>query len=85
MCRLSAVLFFAPDLDVLLKPLKVDGGAKKFSNKIMAGQVNVGWFKDVMGKRWRWREGNEVLEDEVSRSARMRILRGWYGLKGRYF
>jgi hypothetical protein len=51
----------------LLKPLKVDGGAKKFSNKIMAGQVNVGWFKDVIGKRWRWREGNEVLEDEVSK------------------
>ncbi len=23
----------------------------------------VRWFKKVMGKRWRWREGNEELED----------------------
>ena len=61
--RLSAVLFVAPDVDVVLKPLKVDEGSRAFSARVMEGRVDVGWFKDVMGKRWRWREGNEVLED----------------------
>jgi isopenicillin N synthase-like dioxygenase len=64
--RLSAVLFVAPDVDVVLKPLKVDEASMKFSEKIMKGQVKVGWFKDVMGKRWRWREGNEALKDGES-------------------
>lgn len=64
--RLSAVLFVAPDVDVVLKPLKVDEGPRAFSGKIVTGRVNVGWFKDVMGKRWRWREGNEMLEDGES-------------------
>ncbi|KAF7504212.1 hypothetical protein GJ744_002585 [Endocarpon pusillum] len=64
--RLSAVLFVAPDVDVVLKPLKSDEGSKAFSEKITSGDVNVGWFKEVMGKRWRWREGNEMLGDGES-------------------
>jgi isopenicillin N synthase-like dioxygenase len=64
--RLSAVLFVAPDVDGVLKPLNVDETSMKFSEKIMTGQVNVGWFKDVMGKQWRWKEGNEVLKDGES-------------------
>ncbi len=66
MCRLSAVLFVAPDVDVVLKPLKSDKGARAFSEKTAAGGVNVKWFKEVMGKRWRRREGNEMLEDGES-------------------
>lgn len=64
--RLSAVLFVAPDVDVVLKPLKTDEEARAFTEKIVTGSVNVGWFKEVMGKRWRWREGNEMLEDGES-------------------
>ncbi|KUL91025.1 hypothetical protein ZTR_01005 [Talaromyces verruculosus] len=66
--RLSAVLFVAPDLEAKLMPLGSSGhvegeGMQPFSEKIMNGEVSVGWFKEVMGKRWRYREGNEVLEE----------------------
>lgn len=61
--RLSAVLFLAPDLDAKLKPLEGIALAKPFSEKIMSGDINVKWFKEVMGKRWRYREGNEKLDD----------------------
>ncbi|KAK6333232.1 hypothetical protein TWF718_011053 [Orbilia javanica] len=64
--RLSAVLFVAPDLEVKLKPLR-EVGDVVFSKEIMEGGIDVEWFKDVMGKRWRWREGNLELakgEDE---------------------
>ena len=61
--RFSAVLFVAPDLDVVLRPLKGDSDRRSFSKKVMDGRISVGWFKEVMGKRWRWREGNEDLED----------------------
>lgn len=63
MRRLSAVLFVAPDLDVVLKPASLEHGASAFSDHVMAGKINVRWFKEVMGKRWRWREGNETLEE----------------------
>ncbi|KAK6512338.1 hypothetical protein TWF481_001226 [Arthrobotrys musiformis] len=59
--RLSAVLFVAPDLEVTLKPL-VESDVR-FSKEVMGGKVRVGWFKDVMGKRWRWREGNLEVEE----------------------
>ncbi|KAK6349119.1 hypothetical protein TWF730_009876 [Orbilia blumenaviensis] len=60
--RLSAVLFVAPDLEVKLKPL-TEFTNVEFSKEIIGGEVNVSWFKDVMGKRWRRREGNlEVAE-----------------------
>ncbi|KAI1473957.1 Clavaminate synthase-like protein [Daldinia eschscholtzii] len=62
--RLSAVLFVAPDLDVVLKPLNAQGGnAARFSSQVMDGNIDVRWFKECMGKRWRWREGNAQLED----------------------
>jgi hypothetical protein len=31
---------------------------RAFSEKIVNCEVSVGWFKDVMGKRWRYREGD---------------------------
>ncbi|KAL6399342.1 uncharacterized protein AUP68_17888 [Ilyonectria robusta] len=61
--RLSAVLFVAPDLDVNLQPLEGVKVVRPFSEKVMTGEVNVGWFKEVMGKKWRRREGNEELEE----------------------
>ncbi|KAF5007719.1 hypothetical protein FDECE_5967 [Fusarium decemcellulare] len=61
--RLSAVLFVAPDLDVTLKPLEGVKIVRPFSGDVMNGKVNVGWFKEVMGKKWRRREGNEELEE----------------------
>ncbi|KAK6495968.1 hypothetical protein TWF481_003013 [Arthrobotrys musiformis] len=54
--RLSAVLFVAPDLDAKLKPTA--GAPVNFSQKIMDGDISVEWFKEVMGKKWRYREGN---------------------------
>ncbi|KAI1455720.1 hypothetical protein F4805DRAFT_435320, partial [Annulohypoxylon moriforme] len=64
--RLSAVLFVAPDLDVALKPiapLATGKDAVHFSSEVLQGKIDVRWFKEFMGKRWRWREGNEKLED----------------------
>lgn len=62
--RLSDVLFVAPDLDVVLRPLKLTDGLKPFSEQVRKGMINVRWFKEVMGKRWRWREGNALLDEE---------------------
>ncbi|KAI1489809.1 oxidoreductase [Biscogniauxia mediterranea] len=61
--RLSAVLFVAPDLDVALKPINAMDHRVKFSPAILDGEIDVRWFKEFMGKRWRWREGNAQLED----------------------
>lgn len=64
--RLSAVLFVAADLDAKLMPLNdtLEGESMRpFSRKIMNGEVSVEWFKEVMEKRWRYREGNEVLDE----------------------
>lgn len=42
--RLSAVLFVAPDLDVVLKPVENDEekGLRMFSEEVMAGRVLLG-------------------------------------------
>ncbi|KAJ4169276.1 hypothetical protein NW754_001388 [Fusarium falciforme] len=61
--RLSAVLFVAPDLDANLQPLEGAKVIRPFSERVMAGELNVRWFKEVMGKKWRRREGNEELEE----------------------
>lgn len=62
--RLSAVLFVAPDLNVVLRPLICTAQVQKsFSTTVLEGGIDVTWFKEVMGKWWRWREGNEVLGD----------------------
>jgi len=57
--RLSAVLFVAPDLDVKMAP---KDRVESFSEVVNAGQFDVRWFKEAMGKKWRYREGNEKLE-----------------------
>lgn len=62
------MLFVAPDLEVKLMPLNNnpghgEGGMRPFSETIVNGEVSVEWFKEVMGKRWRYREGNEVLDE----------------------
>jgi hypothetical protein len=66
--RLSAVLFVAPDLDVKLKPLGDSQPVRPFSETIMRGDLDVETFKDVMGKRWRYREGNEEMDNADSLS-----------------
>lgn len=66
--RLSAVLFVAPDLEVKLKPLPAVQPSRVFSDTIMHGDLSVETFKEVMGKRWRWREGNEEMDDGDSMS-----------------
>ncbi|RAQ51071.1 oxidoreductase [Aspergillus flavus] len=60
--RLSAVLFIAPDLDVTLRPLGGIQPIRPFSETVMRGDIDTGVFKEVMGKRWRYREGNEEME-----------------------
>lgn len=57
--RLSAVLFVAPDLDVKMAPAE---RVEAFSEAVNEGHFDVRWFKEVMGKKWRHREGNEKLE-----------------------
>ena len=59
--RLSAVLFVAPDLEVPLKPLEGALPVKQFSDMVQKGEMDVNTFKQVMGKRWRYREGNEEM------------------------
>ncbi|PKY05143.1 Clavaminate synthase-like protein [Aspergillus campestris IBT 28561] len=61
--RLSAVLFVAPDLDAKLRPLEGVQAVWPFSEYIKEGNVDVRSFKEVMGQRWRYREGNEKLDD----------------------
>ncbi|KAJ5087558.1 hypothetical protein N7456_011174 [Penicillium angulare] len=66
--RLSAVLFVAPDLDVKLKPLDGVSLARPFSDTIMKGELDIETFKEMMGKRWRYREGNEEMDSKDSMS-----------------
>jgi 2OG-Fe(II) oxygenase superfamily len=61
--RTTAVVFVAPDLDAVLKPVEgstgEDGG---WSDRITEGKLCVGEFKEVISKKWRRREGNEAGE-----------------------
>lgn len=59
--RFSAVLFVAPDTSTKLKSLNGIKPAQSFSNRIMRGYIDVEYFKEAMGKRWRYREGNEDM------------------------
>ncbi|KAI9928093.1 hypothetical protein MW887_002126 [Aspergillus wentii] len=61
--RLCAVLFIAPDLDVKMKPLDGIQPAMPLSESIMRGDMNVESYKEIMGKRWRYREGNENMSN----------------------
>ena len=83
--RTTAVVFAAPDLKVTLSPLEgtvKSGSQGGFAPRIIEGRVSVEEFKEMMGKKWRTREGNEGKEAVVqgaqdrdvivfSRSARM--------------
>jgi hypothetical protein len=60
--RTTAVVFVAPDLDVVLMPLGDGKGEGVWSERVREGGLRVGEFKEVMGKKWRWREGNEKGE-----------------------
>lgn len=79
MRRLSAVLFVAPDLDVKLKPLPGVLPSRAFSDTIMRGDLAVETFKEIMGKRWRWREGNEEMDDGDSMSQDAQIEKMVWG------
>jgi hypothetical protein len=48
----------APDLDVRMAPAEK---VEVFSEAVNKGHFDVRWFKEVMGKKWRYREGNEEL------------------------
>ncbi|KAF5545733.1 oxidoreductase 2OG-Fe(II) oxygenase family [Fusarium mexicanum] len=61
--RLSAILFVAPDVEATLQPLEGVKVVRPFTKKVMDGQLDVGEFKEVMGKKWRRREGNEKSDD----------------------
>ncbi|KAL7756536.1 hypothetical protein ACKLNR_013529 [Fusarium oxysporum f. sp. zingiberi] len=61
--RLSAVLFVAPDVEATLRPLEDVKVVRPFTKKVTNGQSDVGEFKEVMGKKWRRREGNEKSDD----------------------
>ena len=45
MRRLSAVLFVAPDLNVAIKSMIAGKRVVNFSEKILAGEIEVKWFK----------------------------------------
>ncbi|KAF4960111.1 hypothetical protein FGADI_1129 [Fusarium gaditjirri] len=54
--------FLSPEMRQLslLVGVKV---VRPFTKKVMDGQLDVGEFKEVMGKKWRRREGNEKSDD----------------------
>jgi hypothetical protein len=61
--RTTAVVFVAPNLDAVLKPVEGSIGENgAWSKRIMEGKLTVGEFKEVISKKWRRREGNEAGE-----------------------
>jgi isopenicillin N synthase-like dioxygenase len=61
--RTTAVVFVAPNLDAVLKPVEGSMGENSaWSERIMEGKLTVGEFKEVISKKWRRREGNEAGE-----------------------
>jgi len=55
--RNTAICFLAPDLNTPLQPLVDPVG--RFADIVRNGKVSVEMFKEMMGKKWRRREGNE--------------------------
>jgi isopenicillin N synthase-like dioxygenase len=55
--RNTAVCFIAPDLNTPLQPMVDSAG--RFADIVRNGTVTVEMFKEVMGKKWRRREGND--------------------------
>ncbi|KAI2475641.1 Oxidoreductase 2OG-Fe oxygenase family [Pyrenophora tritici-repentis] len=61
--RTTAVVFVAPDLDTVLQPTSGQGTKDgKWRREVQEGCVTVGAFKEIIGKKWRRREGNEPGE-----------------------
>lgn len=58
----------APDLEAVLKPVEGSKG-ENYRWSEMEGNLSVGEFKEVISKKWRRREGNEV--EEVVNMVRM--------------
>ncbi|KMP05110.1 hypothetical protein CIHG_03603 [Coccidioides immitis H538.4] len=48
-------------------PGRYGSAEKQFSSEIVNGKVAVEWFKEFMGKRRRWTEGNEELDKRIRR------------------
>lgn len=85
--RLSAVLFVAPDMDERLAPQGGIAPVDSFSDRIMQGGIDVNYFKEVMGKRWRYREGNEDMGEQDESGAMTqdeKTLNGWFGVNLRF-
>lgn len=61
MRRLSTVLFVAPDLYMSLEPMEGVFPVRQFSDTVMKSEMDVNTVKQVMGRRWRYREGNEEM------------------------
>jgi isopenicillin N synthase-like dioxygenase len=77
--RNTAVFFVAPDLITRLMPLGTGGYG--FAEEIMAGRVDVEMFKEMMGKRWRYREGNEKEGESSGMSQDEAVIEFLYGSK----
>jgi hypothetical protein len=71
--RTTTIVFVAPDLDAILKPVEgsiKEGSSSNWSEQIMAGNLCVEEFKQSISKKWRRREGYE--EGEVIEGAQDR-------------
>lgn len=62
------MLFVAPDLDVKMQSADTRSPARAFSETITRGDMTVETFKEVMDKRWRYREENEAMADGYAAS-----------------
>jgi hypothetical protein len=68
--RNTAVMFVAPDLDAALMPMcpgreKGEDKGRWYSKEVEEGGMSVGEFKEFIGKKWRHREGNEDIEEDI--------------------
>ncbi|KAF8242782.1 Clavaminate synthase-like protein [Wilcoxina mikolae CBS 423.85] len=65
--RNTAMMFVAPDLDAALKPMCSgwEDMGKRYRKEVEEGGMSVGEFKEFIGKKWRHREGNEDIEEDV--------------------
>ncbi|KAN0050777.1 hypothetical protein ACTA71_003925 [Dictyostelium dimigraforme] len=66
--RNTAILFIAPNLNTQLSPLNINGDNQlsPFNDDILSGKYDVNFFKDILGRKWRGREGNYDENDNES-------------------
>lgn len=61
--RTTAVIFVAPDLDTVLRPvIHCDAETGGWCPDIQEGRITVRGFKEIISKKWRRREGTEPGE-----------------------